>query len=58
MKMNPDAEKDDVIQAMFDDGASCDEIGEEFGRTGDAVRRHAQVIFGGTLNRRRKNESM
>ena len=51
-------EQDDVIRAMFDDGASWDEIGEEFGRTGDAVRRHAQIIFGGTLNRRRKNESM
>ena len=51
-------EQDDVIRAMFDDGASWDEIGDEFGRSGDAVRRHAQVIFGGTLNRKRKNESM
>ena len=51
-------EQDEIIRVMYDEGASWDEIGQEFGRTGDAVRRHAQIIFGGTLNRRRKNESM
>lgn len=51
-------EQDEIIRVMYDEGASWDEIGEEFGRTGDAVRRHAQIIFGGTLMRKRNDKSM